>query len=93
MTAIDVIFRYDGELQPAQIRQLSGSYSIYGVRRIAIDEQASTITVEYDATRMSNDSVAALLRRCDINPVERVDTTLPIEPPAEVEAVPAAAKA
>lgn len=86
MTAIDVIFRYEGELQPAQIRQLSGSYSIYGVRRIAVDEQASTITVEYDATRLSNDAVAALLRRCGINPVERVDTTLPVGPPAEAEA-------
>lgn len=93
MTAIDVTFRYAGELQPAQIRQLSGSYSIYGVRRIAIDEQAGTITVEYDATRLSNDSVAALLRRCGINPVERIDKTLPIEPPAETEAAPAAAKA
>ncbi len=85
MTAIDVIFRYEGELQPAQIRQLSGSYSIYGVRRITVDEQAGTITMEYDATRLNNDSVAALLRRCGINPLERVDTTAPIELPAEAE--------
>lgn len=93
MTAIDVIFRYEGELQAAQIRQLSGSYSIYGIRRIVISERASTITVEYDATRLSNDSVAALLRRCGINTAERVDPTQPVEPPVEVEAVPAGAKA
>lgn len=93
MTAIDVIFRYEGQLQPAQIRKLSGSYSIYGIRRIAVDESAATITVEYDATRLSNDAVAALLRRCGINPVERIDPTRPLDPPVAEQAAPAAAKA
>lgn len=86
MTAIDVIYRYAGELQPAQVRQLSGSFSTYGVRRIDIDETAQTITVEYDATRLNNDAVAALLRHCGINPLERVDKTRPVEAPVVAEA-------
>jgi hypothetical protein len=75
MTAIDVAFRYDGKLEEPQMRAISEAFSIYGVRRIQVDEAEHVITVEYDATRLSNDIVGAILRRCGINVRERVDRT------------------
>ncbi|MGH9491219.1 MAG: hypothetical protein ACRD2F_03885 [Terriglobales bacterium] len=72
MTAVDVTFRFAGALAAAQIRALNEAFSIYGVRRIAVDETAQTITVEYDATRLDNDVVAAVLRRCGVAVGEQV---------------------
>jgi len=66
MTAIDVAYRYHGTLTPEQMRALSNAFAVYGVRRIAVDEAASIITLEYDATRLNNESVAAVLRGCGI---------------------------
>jgi hypothetical protein len=80
MTAIDVTFRYAGRLEAEQMQALSDAFGIYGVRRIQVDEAQNTITVEYDATRLSNDIVAAILRRCRVDVRERVDKTLPAEP-------------
>ncbi len=66
MTAVDVSFRYTGALTPTQVRALHETFAIYGVRRMAVDELARTITVEYDATRLTNDAVAAILRHCQV---------------------------
>ncbi|MGH9534282.1 MAG: hypothetical protein ACRD2E_05435, partial [Terriglobales bacterium] len=61
-----VSFRYTGALTPTQVRALHETFAIYGVRRMAVDEPARTITVEYDATRLTNDAVAAILRHCQV---------------------------
>lgn len=72
MTAVDVTFRYSGVLTAAQVRALNDAFSIYGIRRMDVDEAAQTITIEYDATRLSNDAVAAVLRRCRVAVGEQV---------------------
>jgi hypothetical protein len=45
---------------------LGESYTNLGVRHIAVDEAQQTIAVEYDATRMDRNGVAALLRRLGV---------------------------
>jgi hypothetical protein len=72
MTAVDVSFRYFGALTPAQVRALNDAFSIYGIRRMDVDETAQTVTIEYDATRLTNDAVAAILRRCRVAVGEQV---------------------
>ncbi len=72
MTAIDVAYRYNGTLTPTQVRALSDAFAVYGVRRIAVDEAGQLITIEYDATRLNNESVAAVLRGCGIAVGEQV---------------------
>lgn len=72
MTAVDVTFRYAGALADPQVRALNEAFAIYGVRRMEVDEEAHTITVEYDATRLDNDAVAAILRRCGVAVGEQV---------------------
>jgi dissimilatory sulfite reductase (desulfoviridin) alpha/beta subunit len=93
MTATDVTYRYDGTLAAEQLRALSDAFDIYGVRRIHVDEGRRAITVEYDATRMNNDVVAAILRRCGIAVGEKVETTSPAASGPAATPAPAAVKA
>lgn len=66
MTAVVATFPYQGRLGLAQAQSLGLSYTHLGVRKIEIHEQERTISVEYDATRMDQHGVAALLRRLRI---------------------------
>ena len=67
MTAVDVCFRYDTPLGDREMRTLERLWEVYGIRRIQLNEQKQTIRVEYDATRLTADIVAALLRRAGID--------------------------
>ena len=66
MTTVVAVFQYQGTLGIKQARNLGESYTHLGVRKIVVNEQERTIAVEYDATRMDRNGVAALLRRCGI---------------------------
>ncbi|MGH9542597.1 MAG: hypothetical protein ACRD2H_12030 [Terriglobales bacterium] len=76
MTAINVTFRYGGELAAASMRRLADVLAIYGLRKLRVDEAATAITVEYDATRMDNDMVAAILRNCGLQIGEQVEISI-----------------
>src|SRR5581483_10717607 len=66
MTTLDVMFRYGVQPDEPQMRELDG------VRRLVFDEQRRTIRVEFDASRLSADSIAALLRGAGVDLRERV---------------------
>ena len=66
MTAVVATFPYQGRLGTGQAQGLGLSYTHLGVRKIEVNEQGQTISVEYDATRMDRHGVAALLRRLRI---------------------------
>ena len=66
MTAVVATFPYQGRLGMDQAQNLGSSYTHLGVRKIEVNEQEQTIRVEYDATRMDQRGVAALLRRLRI---------------------------
>jgi len=66
MTAVVAVFRYQGKLGMRQAQNLGESCTLLGVRKIQVDESSSTISVEYDATRMDQRGVAALLRRLGV---------------------------
>ena len=66
MTTVVAVFQYQGTLGIKQPRNLGESYTHLGVRKIVVNEQERTIAVEYDATRMDQNGVAALLRRWGI---------------------------
>ena len=63
MTTVVATFQYQRPLGVKQAQKLGESYTHLGVRKIAVNEAARTIAVEYDATRMDQNGVAALLRR------------------------------
>ena len=66
MTAVVATFNYQGTLGIRQAKNLGESYTHLGVRKIVVKEQEHTIAVEYDATRMDQNGVAALLRRLGV---------------------------
>ncbi|MBI3934672.1 MAG: hypothetical protein HY316_08250 [Acidobacteria bacterium] len=66
MTAVVAVFRFQGKIGLRQAQNLGESYTHLGVRKIQVDESGGTIAVEYDATRMDQPGVAALLHRLGI---------------------------
>ena len=63
MTSVDVVFKYLYPPTENVMHAMDRVREVYGIRRIRFNESERTIRVEYDATRLNEDTVAALLRR------------------------------
>jgi hypothetical protein len=72
MTQLDVAFRYGTPPGENELRALTYAREVYGIRKIDFDEEQNTVRVEYDATRLNDDSVAAILRRAGMDLREKV---------------------
>ncbi len=67
MTQLEVAYRYHTPPTQATIRALDSMREVYGVRRIAFDEAERTVRVEFDASRLKEPVIAALLRRTGLD--------------------------
>jgi hypothetical protein len=76
MTPLDTTFYYGRAPGEAEMRALHEVREVYGIRRLVPDEKARLIRVEYDASRLTEDDVAALLREAGINLCEPVKAVL-----------------
>jgi len=74
MTAVDVVFRYGAPPGESEMRALNNAWEVYGIRRIAFDEPQHTVRVEFDATRLNPENVAAILRGAGLDLRERVSS-------------------
>ncbi|MGE0406133.1 MAG: hypothetical protein AB7O65_07530 [Candidatus Korobacteraceae bacterium] len=72
MTAVEVVFRYGQNPGPATLRAIQGLREVYGIRRLQFDEAEHTVRVEFDASRLSEEIVAALLRRTGLDLGEKL---------------------
>ncbi len=72
MTALDVAFRYGQPPSPVTMRALDSVRDVYGIRRIQFQEAEKVLRVEYDASRLTEDTVAALLRRAGLDLKEKL---------------------
>ncbi len=72
MTSVDVVFRYGQAPGEPEMRALDNLREVYGIRRILFKEQERTVRVEYDATRLNEPTVAALLRRTGLDITEKL---------------------
>lgn len=72
MTQLDVAFRYGTPPGENELRALTYARDIYGVRKIEFDEAQHTVRVEYDASRLSEETIAAILRRAGMDLLEKV---------------------
>lgn len=81
MTNVDVVFRYATPPTEAVSLALANAREVYGIRRLTFDRNASTVTVEYDATRLNAGTVAKLVRNAGLQIVEEVPLALPAAPP------------
>lgn len=66
MTSMDVAYRYSDGLDADQIQALARLSDVYGIRGLRIDEANRRIAIEYDATRLDEPRVAALVRGCGV---------------------------
>lgn len=73
MTQLDVAFRYATPPGENELRALTYARDVYGIRKLEFDEEQQTVRVEYDATRLNDDTVAALLRRAGLDLREKVE--------------------
>ncbi len=72
MTAVEVVFRYQLPVTENVMRAIDTLREVYGIRRIRFDEKEHTVRIEYDATRMNEATVAALLRRTGLELGEKL---------------------
>jgi hypothetical protein len=67
MTSVDVYFSYGQAPGESGLRAVDGMREVYGIRRVTLNEKQRTVRVEYDASRLTEPVVLALLRRAGID--------------------------
>lgn len=72
MTTLEISYRYAQPLRRLEVRALSSLTEVYGIRRVQFDEKAQIVRVEYDASRLQENSVTALLRRAGLDLKEKL---------------------
>ena len=72
MTSVDVVFKYLYAPTESVMRAMDNVREVYGIRRVRFNDSERTVRVEYDATRLNQDSVAALLRRTGLELGEKL---------------------
>src|SRR5258708_28659640 len=78
MTTVEILFRYSGPPTEAVIFALANAREVYGIRRLSFDRAASTLLVEYDATRLNAATVTQLVRRSGLQLIEELPPPEPI---------------
>ena len=72
MTSLDVVFRYGRPPGSEELRAIDSLREVYGIRSVKFNEKESTVRVEFDASRMKEDTVAGLLRRAGVDLKEKL---------------------
>ena len=72
MTLLDVGFRYGMPPGEAGVRALKSVREVYGIRAIRFDTKHRTVRVEFDASRLTEQNVEALLRRAGLDLQEKL---------------------
>jgi hypothetical protein len=57
-----------------EMRAIDSLREVYGIRRVKFNEPENTVLVEYDASRMKEPTIAALLRRAGIDIQDKLTT-------------------
>jgi hypothetical protein len=87
MTQMEVLYRYERHPSESAMFAVGNMREVYGIRRIQLDQESSTVRVEYDATRLDQQVVWQLLRRAGVDLVEELSL---IPPQPELPAAAAA---
>ena len=61
MTKVQIRFRLEKPLDDLLLRRLSDTTAIYGIQRVKLAPDMSSLMVEYDATRLRPQEVEAAL--------------------------------
>ena len=72
MTYLDVVFNYGALPGENELRAIDTMRDVYGIRSVQFDHTQRTVRVEFDASRMNQETVAKLLRNAGIDVREPV---------------------
>ncbi len=72
MTALDVVFRLGRRPGAPEMQAIYQVREVYGIRKISFDGDGLGVRVEYDASRLCENTVAALLRRAGLDIHDKV---------------------
>lgn len=72
MTALDVVFRLGRPPGAPEMQAIYQVREVYGIRRISFEGDGMIVRVEYDASRLCEKTVVALLRRAGLDVRDKV---------------------
>ena len=72
MTAFEVAFRYGKKPGTAELKAVDSVREVYGIRKLWFNENENVVRVEYDRSRLNDDSVASLLRQAGLDITEKL---------------------
>ena len=67
MTYLDVVFSYASLPGERELQAIDNMREVYGIRRVQFNGKDKTVRVEFDASRLKQDTVAKLLRNAGID--------------------------
>jgi hypothetical protein len=72
MTYLDIAYRYGAAPGEREMRAIDGMREVYGIRKVDFNERERQVRVEFDASRLTADAVAKLLRQAGIDLRDRL---------------------
>jgi hypothetical protein len=72
MTYLEVAFHYQSQPGEKEVRALDSLREVYGIQRISLNEKEHIVRVLFDASRMKEDAVAALLRNAGVDLTDKL---------------------
>ena len=72
MTTLDIVFRLGCPPGAPEMQAIYQVREVYGIRKINFQDNGMTVRVEYDASRLAESTVAALLRHAGLDVHDKV---------------------
>lgn len=72
MTYLEVAFHYQTQPGEKELRALDSVREVYGIQRIHFTEKEKIVRVLFDASRLSEDAVARLLREAGLDLTDKL---------------------
>ena len=89
VTTVEIVYRYATPPTEQVALALAHARDVYGIRQLSFDRAASTLRIEYDATRLNAAAVTKLVRESGLDIAPNVAEEEPLLPaPAPVAALP-----
>ena len=80
MTTVEILYRYGTPPTEQVAMALARTRDVYGIRHLALDREARTLRVEFDATRLTAAAVTSLIGQSGLEIAEELPLIAPPAP-------------
>ncbi len=70
MTTVEIVFGYSAQPSEPAAQALARARDVYGIRSLKLDRGARTLSIEYDASRLNEATVAKIARQAGVEIME-----------------------